>query len=192
MKNYYIVLILALLLISNPSWAFLTACGVVAEKAGTQYETKINLAASRVSPENMPESFNLTKIKKQGRWFIYQAENPWFDRDTCAKTELIDQKITNQGITKVYSFFPVIFNTRSANHAIVTGEFLIKVVDENRISELISQHGLVKIVQLSNPKMAVYQAPNETSYDILIEDLKLDANIEVFSLLLDEPRHRPR
>lgn len=175
------LILFVLLFMATPSFAYLQACQLVAEKAGKQYHSEPNRFASVSAPEDLPESFSATLIERNGMWFIYQADDEWFGKEECAPK-------TVQGIETV----PVLLNKQSGGNAVVNGAFLIKTWQVKHIDEIAPRYHFVKITQLPNRFTAIFDTKPQTSYDQLIEKLESEKDIEIFAPMLSEPRYRAR
>ncbi len=176
-----IILSISLLLFSIASQAYTEACQLVAEKAGKEYQSKPNRFASISAPEDLPASFEVNLIERNGMWFIYQAEQEWFAKEECAPKTI-----------RAVETVPVLLNQMTGRNAVVNGAFLIKTWQVKHIDEIAGRYKFVKVTQLPNRFTAVFDTKPQASYDQLIETLKVEKDIEKFVPLLSEPRYRPR
>lgn len=180
-----LVLLCLLWGVSSGAWAFTEACQLVAQMAGKTYEAHPKRFGSLTAPQDMPSDIKATYLERNGVWFIYQADQDWFEVEACApKTELYgDQSI---------EFVPVLLNRQSGQNAVVNGVFLIKTYREADIDLLESRYGFRKVTPLPNRFTAVFDVKPQASYDRLIETLDRDRDIEFAAPLLSEPRYKPR
>jgi hypothetical protein len=87
---------------------------------------------------------------------------------------------------------PVLSNKESGYSAVIIGSLIIKTYQEDDLQPLESTYGFKKLTQLPNPRMAIFDVKPTHSYDLLLETLENDKNIEYAVPLFSEPRYRTR
>lgn len=172
------------LLLSHQAWSFGEPCFMVATKAGADiYQPKPKRIASLLPLASLPAEFELTLLERNGAWHIYQTVESWFTKETCAPLrKLYDDR--------VYDFMPVLFNKQSGSSAVIIGSLIIKTYQEDDLNTIESTYGFKKLTQLPNPRMAIFDVKPTTSYDLLLERLGNDKDIEFALPLFSEPRYR--
>jgi hypothetical protein len=174
------------LLISYQAWSFGEPCFEVATKAGAQiYQPEPKRIASLLSLAQLPKEFELTLLERNGAWHIYQTMKSWFSPGTCAPLQ-------REYEGKVYDFMPVLLNKQSGSSAVVIGSLIIKTYQEEDLYTMESTYGFKMLTQLPNPRMAIFDVKPTTSYDVLLETLENDKDIEYAVPLFSEPRYRTR
>ena len=171
---------------SYQAWSFGEPCFTVAIKAGeSTYQPEPKRIASLLPLASFPAEFELTLLERNGAWHIYQTPESWFTADTCAPLQKVYQG-------KVYDFMPVLLNKQSGSSAVIIGSLIIKTYQEEDLHTIESTYGFKKLTQLPNPNMAIFDVKPTTSYDVLLNTLENDKNIQYAVPLFSEPRYRTR
>ncbi|MDG6777328.1 hypothetical protein QCB44_01275 [Thiomicrorhabdus sp. zzn3] len=165
--------------------AFNEACQLVAKMAGPAYVIQENRVASFTPPDKMPEEFELTLLEQNGGWFVYQTQQAWFDKETCA----LLHKPSDQGR---FDFAPVLLNQSTGSHAVVTSSFMIKTYRKQDIEKMAERYHFRLLTLLPSGSAAIFDVGEVASYDRMLETLDRDKDVQVAAPLLSEPRYRLR
>ncbi len=183
LKTFILVLGLS---ISHQAWSFGEPCFKVANKAGEHtYQPEPKRIASLLPLTSFPAEFELTLLERNGAWHIYQTAESWFTPETCGPLQ-------KAHAGKVYDFMPVLLNKQSGSSAVIIGSLIIKTYQEDDLHSIESTYGFKKLTQLPNPNMAIFDVKPTASYDVLLETLENDKNIQYAVPLFSEPRYRTR
>lgn len=160
--------------------AYSQSCQLVAQIAGSQYDTRAFWFASLSPPSKLNKKIKATLIERNGAWFVYKGEKDWFGLDYCASKQL---KIKGEMIEVV----PVLYNHQNGRSAVINGVFVIKVYRVSDLSMLSSRYGFKKVSTLPNRFTAIFDTRPQMSYDRMIERLDQDRDIEIVIPVLSEP-----
>lgn len=179
-----IVLLLTLGVLLPKAYGFSQACQLVAQMAGNQeYQQQPLRVASMVSPDRLPQDWGLTELERHGAWFVYKTPEPWMSKETCAPIEKW------VGSDKV-EFMPVLLNRQTGHNAVVTGAFIIKIYRKRHWEKVMQKYGFKMLSPLPNPRAMIVDVKPTDSYDLLIQALDRDKDVELGLPLLSEPRTR--
>ncbi|WP_028485957.1 hypothetical protein [Thiomicrorhabdus chilensis] len=170
---------------SQQAAAFTGPCQLVAKMAGPAYETKALRVASFTAESAMPQAFELSFLEQNGGWFIYQTQQSWFDKESCAP-------LVKWHENKAIEFAPVLFNTSTGRNAVVTPSFLIKTYNKDDIDKMAGRYGFKLLTHLPRGSSAIFDVTGVTSYDRMLEELDRDKDVQVAAPVLSEPRYRLR
>lgn len=173
------------LVMVQPASAFTQACQLVAKMAGPAYETKALRVASFTAEAEMPLDFKLSFLEQNGAWFVYQTEQSWFDKESCAP---LKKRFENRDI----EFAPVLFNKSTGRNAVITPSFLIKTYNKADIDKMAGRYGFKMLTHLPRGSSAIFDVTGVLSYDRMLEELDRDKDIQVAAPVLSEPRYRLR
>ncbi|GAB6069450.1 hypothetical protein JCM30760_05470 [Thiomicrorhabdus hydrogeniphila] len=186
MYKLRLALLLGLSFQSYQAWSFSEPCQLVAEMAGNkEYKQEPNRIASLNTPADIPKQWNLDLLENHGAWYVYQADKPWFTKETCApliKKSLIDDSNV--------LFMPVLLNKKTGHNAVVTGTFIIKVYHKRDLQKVVKRYGFLPVSPLPNPESMIVEVRTTDSYDLLIQTLDRDKDVKLALPLLSEPRER--
>ncbi|MDR9498901.1 MAG: hypothetical protein RI556_06980 [Hydrogenovibrio sp.] len=162
--------------------AYTQPCELVAQLAGAPYQVQPDRMATlqppdlwQAQPQRAP-----ALLQRNGAWFVYQSERPWFERDACAPFQ---QAVDGQTVTWV----PVVLNRQTGVNAVVTSRFVIKVRKQRDLEVLSRRYGFNLITRLPNRFTAVFDVGQPASYDALLETLDRDQDIEYAVPIVSEP-----
>lgn len=176
---------ISLMAASQSSLAFNEACQFVAKMAGPAYETSSLNVASFTPPDKMPKAFELQSVERSGAWFIYQAEDSWFTKETCAP-------LSKHYETQKFDFAPVLKNRSQGQYAVVTPSFMLKTHNKEDINKMAERYGFRLLTLLPSGGAAIFDVSGETSYDRMLEILDRDKDIRYAAPVLSEKRYRLR
>ena len=182
------LLTFGLMSVSQTSVAFTEGCQLVSKMAGPAYQTAPQMVGSFTSPETMPTEFELNYLERSGAWFIYQTEQSWFTKETCAP--LI--KTTQAGKMQSVEFSPVIKNSQQGQFAVVTPSFMIKTYNKPDIDKMAQRYGFKLLTELPSGGVAIFDVSGQPSYDRMLEILDRDKDIRYAAPVLSEKRYRLR
>lgn len=179
------LLLAASAMLPTQGFAFTEPCQLVAKMAGPTYDNQPKRIASFTPNTEMPEEWNLTLLEQNGGWFIYQADESWFDKETCAPLKKWHQN-------KEIEFAPVLLNRTSGRNAVITPSFLVKTYQKADIDKIGERYGFKLLTLLPRGGSAIFDVSGVVSYDRMLEELDRDKDIQVAVPVLSEPRYRLR
>jgi|GEM_PF-1489988 len=182
------LLTLGLMSFSQASMAFTESCQLVAKMAGPAYQTAPLKVGSFTAPETMPAEFKLDYLERSGAWFIYQSEQSWFGKESCAPLT----KTTQAGKIFTVEFSPVIKNSQESQFAVVTPSFMIKTYNKPDIDKMAQRYGFKLLTELPSGGAAIFDVSGQASYDRMLEILDRDKDIRYAAPVLSEKRYRLR
>lgn len=171
-------LLLALTVLSMQAQAYTQPCQWVERMANKkEYQAKPLRLAVMKAPDELPARFGLELLERHGSWFIYQTPEPWYEVNQCAPVKR-EQMI----------FMPVLLNRQTGHNAVVTGNFLLKVVRKHQLDEVIARYGFKVITYMPRADSVMVDLRSVSSYDDLIERLDQDKDVHLLAPILAEPR----
>ncbi|MBN2865066.1 MAG: hypothetical protein JXK16_03595 [Thiotrichales bacterium] len=179
------LLTFGLLSFSQASLAFTEGCQLVAKMAGPAYQTAPQMVGSFTSPDNMPVAFELNYVERSGAWFVYQTEQSWFTKETCAP-------LTKPHKNQVFEFSPVVKNSQQGQFAVVTPSFMIKTYNKPDIDKMAQRYGFKLLTELPSGGAGIFDVSGQPSYDRMLEILDRDKDIRYAAPVLSEKRYRLR
>jgi hypothetical protein len=186
MKLFRFVFFGFVFLYSYQAWSYSEACQLVAQMAGNkEYKQQPFRVATMEQPEAIPKDWGLSLIEQHGAWSIYQTDQAWFTKQSCAP---LVKKATNSNY-KV-EFIPVLLNKTTGSNAVITGTFIIKTYKTRDLEKVIQRYHFKMLSPLPNPQSAIVDVKPVESYDLLIRALDRDKDVALAMPLLSEPRRR--
>ncbi|WP_178861508.1 hypothetical protein [Thiomicrorhabdus cannonii] len=173
------------LMLAHPAFAFTEACQWVAKMAGPVYSVQPLRVASFTSPEELPETLHLALLERSGGWFIYQTEQAWFGKESCAPVQKV---VAHQ----TFDFVPVLLNQSTGRNAVITSSFMLKTYQKNDIDKMAERYGFKLLTLLPSGNAAIFDVSGVTSYDRMLERLDRDKDVQFAVPVLAEPRYRLR
>ncbi|WP_321324789.1 hypothetical protein [Thiomicrorhabdus sp.] len=184
MNKLRFVLLLALFLQSYQAWSFSEPCQLVAKMAGNnEYQQEPNRIASLNPPADIPKEWKLELLENHGAWYVYQTDKPWFTKENCAPLTKKSLKDNSKVL-----FMPVLLNKKTGHNAVVTGTFIIKVYHKRDLPKVVKRYGFLPVSPLPNPESMIVEVRTTDSYDLLIQTLDRDKDVDLALPLLSEPR----
>lgn len=183
MNSVRIVLFGWFALYSYQAWSFAEPCQLVAQMAGNnEYQQQPMRIASLNSAQQLPKQWNLQLLENHGAWYVYQTEKPWFSKEGCAP---LTKKSSLDGSTVL--FMPVLLNKKTGHNAVITGTFIIKTYRQRDLAKVLKRYHFMPMSPLPNPNSMIVDVKPTDSYDLLIQTLDRDKDVELALPLLSEP-----
>ncbi|QCU89516.1 hypothetical protein [Thiomicrorhabdus sediminis] len=165
----------------NLAQAFSEPCQLVAQMVGSKtYQVMPLRLASMASPAQINRDWQLQPVENHGAWYIYQTPTPWMTKEQCAP-------LTKNVGANVIEFVPVLMNKTSGHHAVISGNFIIKVYQYRDLAKVIKQYNFLQLSPLPNPQSVIVDVKPQSSYDRLIETLDKDRDVDLALPILIEP-----
>ncbi|MDG6773653.1 hypothetical protein QCB45_04860 [Thiomicrorhabdus sp. ZW0627] len=184
-KSIWTGLLVAAAILPAKGFAFTQPCQLVAKMAGPAYENQPKRIASFTQMKEMPEEWNLTLLEQNGGWFVYETDQSWFDKETCAP---VKKWHNNQSI----EFSPVLLNRSTGRNAVITPSFIVKTYQKSDIDKISARYGFKLLTMLPRGGSAIFDVSGVTSYDRMLEELDRDKDVQVAAPVLSEPQYRLR
>jgi len=174
------------LLYSYQAWSYAEPCQLVAKMAGNhEYKQKPMRLATMTQPDEIPAEWHLSLIEQHGSWSIFQTNQAWFLKETCAPLSK-----RNEANGHIVEFMPVLLNLKTGSNAVITGTFIIKTYHKRDLDKVVQRYGFKELSPLPNPQSLIVDVKPTSSYDLLIRALDLDKDVDLALPLLSEPRKR--
>lgn len=171
-------------LYSYQAWSYAESCQLVAKMAGNhEYKQKPMRLATMTQSDEVPLEWHLNLIEQHGAWSIYQTDQAWFLKETCAP---ITKRNVSNGRT--IEFMPVLLNKKTGSNAVITGTFIIKTYRKRDLDKVIQRYKFKELSPLPNPQSMIVDVKPTKSYDLLIRTLDRDKDVDLALPLLSEPR----
>jgi hypothetical protein len=167
-----------MLLLCTQAYAYTYACQWVERMADKkQYQFQALRIAAMLPPDSIPKDLSIDLVERHGSWFIYQTKAPWLELEQCSPLQKGD-----------IQFMPVLLNRQRGHNAVVTGNFLLKVVRKHQLDQVIQRYGFKVITYLPRADSAMVDLREVASYDEFIETLDKDKDVHLLAPILSEPR----
>ena len=177
-------LLFILFLQSYQAWSYSESCQLVAQMAGNQeYKQQPLRAATITHPSEIPAEWNLSLIEQHGAWSIFETNQAWFLKETCAPLTK-----RNEANGRNIEFMPVLLNKMTGSNAVITGAFIVKTYRTRDLDKVMQRYGFKALSPLPNPQSMIVDVKPTKSYDLLIRALDRDKDVELALPLLSEPR----
>lgn len=170
----------ALCILPIKGFAFTQPCERVAQIAGEDYEVRPNWFASLSAPADLLRGNTAGIVERNGAWYIYEVPVSPFKKEACAP------KLWDVG-KKQAEIVPVLYNRVLGKSAVINGRFVIKVYRVRHLNQLAKRYEINKVSVLPNRFTAIFDVRPQNSYDLLIEQLDRDRDVELVAPVLSEP-----
>lgn len=161
-------------------FAFTQPCERVAQVAGEDYEVRPNWFASLAAPVRVLKGGSGFLVERNGAWYIYEMPVSPFEKEGCIA------KSWNAGGEQI-EIVPVLYNRVLGKSAVINGRFVIKVYRVRHLNQLVKRYGFNKVSVLPNRFTAIFDVRPQNSYDLMIEQLDRDRDVEWVAPVLSEP-----
>jgi len=173
-------------LYSYQAWSYSEPCQLVAQMAGNEeYKQQPLRVATMVATDAVSKKWGLSLIEQHGAWSIYQTDQAWFTKQSCAP--LVKTNDDN-GLT--VEFMPVLLNKITGSNAVITGTFIVKTYRTRDLEKVMKRYNFKMLSPLPNPQSVIVDVRPVESYDLLIRALDRDKDVALAMPLLSEPRRR--